>query len=107
MSNNRWPGPTSCALYIRRTILSENQYDAKFVATAKTKPMTMPPAPPSASPMNKSNALIVPSSSAVFTVLFIWMLSIYSDQSGHERGAIRQALDVDVFVEGVRAVADR
>ena len=35
------------ALYIRRTILSENQYDAKFVTTANMKPSTRPCAPPS------------------------------------------------------------
>ena len=33
----RWSGPTCCARYIRRTILSENQYEAKFVTAAKTK----------------------------------------------------------------------
>ena len=96
---------------MRRTILSENQYDAKFVTTAKKKPTTMPLAPPSASPMTSSSALIVPSSSAVFTRVvheFSYVVSLIRVmQPGHERGAIRQRLDVDVFVQRVRAVADR
>ncbi len=52
--------------YIARTILSENQYEPKFMTTAKTKPRTRPCAPPSASPRNRNSALIAPSSSAVF-----------------------------------------
>ena len=31
----RMLGPTSCARYIRRTILSENQYEPKFITAAK------------------------------------------------------------------------
>src|SRR3954468_1726114 len=105
MSNRRWPGPTSCALYMRSTILSDHQYEAKFVPTANRKPMNIPPTPPSACPMNMSSALIVPSSSAVFTILFI--VSFYPrDQTGDEGGATRQRADLDVFVKSMRAVAD-
>ncbi len=63
------PGPTSWALYSRSTILSENQYEPRFVATASTKPNISPCAPPSTSPRNRNRALIAPSSNAVFTVL--------------------------------------
>jgi len=35
-------GPTWLALYMRRTILSENQYEPKFIATAKKKPNISP-----------------------------------------------------------------
>ena len=67
MRYSRWSGPTSCALYIRRTILSENQYQRKLVTTANRKPIIMPCAPPSAPPTKSSSALSTPSSSAVFT----------------------------------------
>ena len=51
------PDPTSCALYMRRTILSENQYEPKFMTTAKTNAMTRPFAPPSSSPITRSRPL--------------------------------------------------
>src|SRR5206468_2827859 len=72
MRCSRWSGPTSWAPYMRRTIVSENQYDAKLVATARTNPNTRPCAPPSASPRNVKSPVIAPSSRAVFAVLDIF-----------------------------------
>ena len=43
------PAPTSCARYILRTILSENQYETKFMTTAKPNPSDALE-PPSISP---------------------------------------------------------
>ena len=66
--------------------------------------------------MSSSSALIAPSSSAVFTcwssvqlqlVIGLSAIAIRVDEPRDERGAIGQRLDVDVFVQRVRAVADR
>ncbi len=62
-------GPTSLARYIRRTILSENQYEPKFMTIAKPNASTRPCWPPSRSPMTSSRALSSPSSAVVFKVL--------------------------------------
>ena len=51
------PAPTSCARYIRRTILSEKKYDTKLVPAAKRNASSRPCAPPSTSPMKSSSAL--------------------------------------------------
>src|SRR5438132_6705715 len=53
------------------TILSENQYDTKFVPAANRNPRTSPCEPPRSSPTNRKRALRKPSNSAVFTVLCI------------------------------------
>ena len=53
---------------MRRTILSENQYDPTFMSTAKTKAIMRPLAPPISSPMTSSNPLSAPSSTTVFTL---------------------------------------
>src|SRR3989442_15203112 len=89
-----------------RTILSENQYDPKFIATAKKNPKIRPWPPPSISPRNMTSALSAPSSSAVLTTLLIYLL--YSlNQSRDECRAVRQRLDIDVLVQRMGAVADR
>ena len=54
--------------------MSENQYEAKFITTARPNAITRPPDPPSASPMTSSRPLIKPSSSAVF-IPFMTLLS--------------------------------
>jgi hypothetical protein len=58
--------------------LSENQYDAKFVTTAKKKPDDHAAGAAQRLADEHEQALIVPSSSAVLTVLFIYQLSAYS-----------------------------
>src|SRR6185295_6812340 len=93
------------ASYILSTILSENQYEPKFIATAKKKPKMRPCPPPSISPMNMSKALSAPSSSAVFTTLDIWLFYPLN-QSRDECRAVRQGIDLDVLVQCVSAVAD-
>ena len=128
----RQAGPLAPADRRRRTGDGRGRPPARCTCAARSCPRTStrrswsrrrrgsrspcPPAPPSASPMNISSALIVPSSSAVFTVLFMGCsqrprgrdrYSSPRDQARDERGAIRQRLDLDMFVQRVRAVADR
>src|SRR5438093_5363558 len=119
---SRCSGPTCWARYMLNTILSENQYDAKFVATANTNPMASPCAPPIISPNHMSSALRTPSSSAVFTTLDM-MISMSlagtaalhgcatlilqaREQTRNERRLERQRFDFDVLVQGVGTVAD-
>ena len=66
-------GPTSAALYIRSTTLSENQYDPKFMAIAITNANIRPNRPPSISPISSSNALSRVNSSAVLKVFPIFL----------------------------------
>ena len=87
--------------------MSENQYEPKFVAAAKRKPIAIPCVPPSFSPMNRSNALSTPSNSAVLTVLDIGCLFYAPDEPRDEGGAGGHGFDVYVFMEGVGAVANR
>jgi len=54
--------------------LSENQYDAKFIAAARTRARTRPWLPPRLSPSKRNTALIAPSSTAVFTAFMASIL---------------------------------
>src|SRR5437867_880260 len=96
------------------TILSENQYETKFVATANMKPKSRPCAPPRASPIHMSRALRTPSSNAVFATLdmngFSWQprsrgrrashgsILQSREQSRNERRPERQRFDLYMLV---------
>ena len=54
---------------MRRTILSENQYDTKFMTAANMNAITSPFAPPKYSPIASKTALSRPSRSAVLIPL--------------------------------------
>src|SRR5262249_58536419 len=120
MPKSRCPGPTSCARYMRRTSLSENQYDTKFMTPATIRPISIPFVPPNAWPSARSSPLSRPSNNAVFRPLGISRLYPVMagfrgrlhrchapEQPGDERAAPGQRRHVDVLVRGVRAVADR
>ena len=51
---------------MRRTILSENQYEPKFMRAAKPNAMMSPFEPPTSSPITSTSPLISPRSTAVF-----------------------------------------
>src|SRR5262245_8327337 len=92
------------------TILSENQYDAKFIAAAKNRPNSIPWPPPSISPMTRNNPLMMPSRSVVlitFDICLFYAAIQPGDEGGHERGSVGQRVDLHVLVQRVRAVADR
>ena len=57
---------TCLALYIFNTILSENQYEPKFINAANPNATNRPFTPPISSPMASNNPLIKPSSKTVF-----------------------------------------
>src|SRR5262245_7169990 len=57
------------APYIFRTILSENQYETKFITSAITKARTMPDRPPSRPPMAMNRPVIRASNRVVLTAL--------------------------------------
>ncbi len=57
-----------------RTILSENQYDPKFMMAANANAMTRPFEPPSQSPSASNTALMSPRSNAVL-IPFAMVLS--------------------------------
>src|SRR5262245_53363005 len=99
-----------------RTILSENQYEPKFMMTAKTRPTIMPWPPPIHSPISKNNPLIAPSRIVVlstFDMMYFFQILFYArflearDEAGHERGPVGERVEVDVLVQRVRAVANR
>ena len=59
------------APYIFRTILSENQYDTKFMTRASTKAITMPLSPPTRPPTAMNRPVRRARNRVVFTMLFI------------------------------------
>src|SRR6476659_7430786 len=67
---------------MRRTILSENQYDPRFMTAAKTNAIMRPFEPPATSPMTSNSPLRSPSSSAVFTPFAMIVDSILTRRAG-------------------------
>ncbi len=94
---------------MRSTILSENQYEPRFITAAAIKPNISPFGPPTTSPMTSSRPLMAPRSRTVFIPFDMALL--YSpkpaQQPRQKRRAPRQISQFDMFVEGVRAVAAR
>jgi len=58
---------TFFALYIINTILSENQYDPKFIIIAKASPTASPAFPPINRPTNNNNAVSSDNNITVFS----------------------------------------
>src|SRR5215207_2523725 len=105
---------------MRRTILSENQYDPKFMTTAKTNAIMRPWPPPASSPMTSRSPLNSPRSIAVLNTLAISQLKqlqgvccylFYRVQSFHqcrqESGAPRQVVHDDVLVQRMCTITFR
>src|SRR5688500_3156794 len=94
---------------MRRTILSENQYEPRFISAAKMNAMTIPFWPPSKSPIKSSMPRSRPSSSAVFNPLgmCLFCLAEVPQERADDRGAPRQILGFDVLVQRVGPIAAR
>src|SRR4029079_16864092 len=111
---------------MRRTILSENQYETKFITAANRNATTSPFAPPKYSPIARSTALRSPSRSAVlipfamisilpfsrlpffvfrFAFRVLALLCEATQQLGEERRAPGKIRNHDMLVMRVRAVA--
>src|SRR5204862_3278621 len=98
-------GPTSFAPELRRTIESEKKYEMKFIAAAMKNAVTTPCGPAMSSPRPRSTPVISASNAVVLTAFMV--VSNRSYQTGDERGAVGQRVHLHMFVERVRAVADR
>src|SRR4051794_18511882 len=62
-------GDTSCAPLVASTILSENQYEPKFISAAKISAITMPCWPPMAPPASTSSTVRAVSRTIVLSIL--------------------------------------
>ncbi len=92
---------------MRSTILSENQYEPRFMTAAAIRPNISPSGPATTSPMTSSRPLIAPRSSTVFIPFDMALL--YSpnpaQQPRQKRRPPPQIFQFDMFMECVRAVA--
>src|SRR5512144_2976110 len=94
---------------MRSTILSENQYETKFITTANTKATIRPPAPPKNSPMASRTALRRPRSRAVLMPLFmVQMLALgqAAEQPGQQCGTRCQGGQFHVLVQRMGSPTD-
>jgi len=60
---------------MRITILSENQYEPRFITPARTKAISAPPRPPRASPAHRRTAVSKDMRRRVRRVFFMGLLS--------------------------------
>ena len=65
------PSESGCAPYIFSTILSENQYETKFITRARPNAITIPLWPPRSPPTATNNPVSKAKNSVVFIMLAI------------------------------------
>src|SRR5262245_28365521 len=96
---------------MRRTILSENQYDPRFIRAANTNAVIIPFGPPMYSPMSSSRPLRAPSRRVVFKAFGMSLFYLVripgkdGQQAGDQGDTPCQIAYQHVFVQRVCAVA--
>src|SRR6516225_4617312 len=84
-----------------RTILSENQYEKKFITTAKPNATTMPDRPPRKPPIRRNSPVRSPRSRVLFTVLAICLLP---RRPGHPTFRTRSVVSLGSLADGSGSV---